>query len=126
MTLDMRGCLQDLARSYPSGMVEEQLRDVPRIASQIGLAMRRHRPEDYDLLSLADLRHSPNRLFSEVAAKSKPGGDFLLGVPNCVNLGHPGGIRFVRLLLTSATTILLGYLSPCAEAVVTNPARIHL
>ncbi len=173
MTLDMRGCLQDLARSYPSDMVEEQLRDVPRIASHIGLAMQRFRPEDYPLLSLADLgggvglfslgcaafglrhvvliddfdndvnhrcgdsvldlhrtagievvtrdviahgildipgqfdivttfdsmehwHHSPKRLFSEVAAKLKPGGVFLLGVPNCVNLRKRLTVPFGR------------------------------
>ena len=173
MTLDISVCLKDLARSYPPDMVEDQLRDVTRIASHIGLAVKRFQPVEYAQLSLADIgggvglfslgcaalglqrvvliddfdddinhrcsnsvfdlhrtagvdvvardviargildipgqfdivatfdsmehwHHSPKRLFGEVAAKLKPGGVFLLGVPNCVNLRKRLTVPFGR------------------------------
>jgi len=36
--------------------------------------------------SMEHWHHSPKRLFHAVMAKLKPGGSFILGVPNCVNL----------------------------------------
>lgn len=36
--------------------------------------------------SMEHWHHSPKRLFAEVAERLKPGGAFILGVPNCVNL----------------------------------------
>ena len=36
--------------------------------------------------SMEHWHHSPKRLFHEVAEKLNPGGAFVLGVPNCVNM----------------------------------------
>jgi len=36
--------------------------------------------------SMEHWHHSPKRLFGDVARKLKPGGIFVLGVPNCVNM----------------------------------------
>lgn len=154
--------LKNVARQYPGEMVDEQLRDVPRILFNIGIAIdaANHKPhreleicdlggglglfsvgcaaygmkrtvliDDFDDAvndrvgaSVLDLHkslgvevisrdvvesgltgiegtfdiittfdsmehwhHSPKRLFHDVVAKLKPGGVFVLGVPNCVN-----------------------------------------
>lgn len=155
--------LRTQAWRYPPLLVEGQVRDIPRIASNIAFALRRHRGADPRSLSLMDLgggvglfsvgcaalgmrrvvlvddfkdevnqttgssilelhrslgievhsrdvvaqgiddvegpfdiitsfdsmehwHHSPRALFAQVVAKLKPGGTFLLGVPNCANL----------------------------------------
>ncbi len=36
--------------------------------------------------SMEHWHHSPKKLFQDVARKLKPGGSFILGVPNCVNM----------------------------------------
>lgn len=36
--------------------------------------------------SMEHWHHSPKRLFQDIVAKLKPGGAFVLGVPNCVNM----------------------------------------
>ncbi|MFQ6537961.1 MULTISPECIES: class I SAM-dependent methyltransferase [Aphanothece] len=155
--------LRTQAWRYPPPLIEGQLRDIPRIASNIGFALRRHAGADPRNLSLMDLgggvglfsigcaalgmrrvvlvddfndevnqatgstildlhrsmgievhsrdvvtcgigdiagtfdiitsfdsmehwHHSPRALFAQVVARLKPGGTFLLGVPNCANL----------------------------------------
>jgi SAM-dependent methyltransferase len=161
--MNTEALLRAQAGRYPRPMVEGQLRDIPRIASNIGFALRRHHAVGSQNLSLMDLgggvglfsvgcaalgmrrvvlvddfndevnqatgsgildlhrsmgievhsrdvvasgiadiegpfdiitsfdsmehwHHSPKALFAQVAAKLKPGGTFLLGVPNCANL----------------------------------------
>lgn len=155
--------LRTQALSYPQPLIEAQLRDIPRIASNIAFATRRHGGDDPRSLSVMDLgggvglfsvgcaamgmrrvvlvddfndevnqatgssildlhrslgievhsrdvvargiadiqgpfdiitsfdsmehwHHSPKALFEQVVDKLKPGGSFLLGVPNCANL----------------------------------------
>lgn len=155
--------LNRVAMEYPCNMVEGQLRDVPRIAFNISLAVEAARPHPPSELAICDLgggiglfsvgcaaagfrrvvlvddfkdpvnqqtgdsiftlhrkykvevisrdvvlrgiadvakdldvvatfdsmehwHHSPQKLFKEVVAALVPGGVFLLGVPNCVNL----------------------------------------
>ena len=47
-------------------------------------------PESYDVItsfdSMEHWHHSPKQLFSQIMDVLRPGGLFLLGVPNCVNL----------------------------------------
>jgi SAM-dependent methyltransferase len=152
--------LEDIARSYPSKLIEDQLRDIPRIAFNIRLALNGADPramsicdigggvglfstgcaalgmnallvddfadpinrrvgdavfvvhkkygvrilsrnvitdgladisERFDVVTTFDSmehwHHSPKRLFRQVGDELlKPGGRFVIGVPNCVNL----------------------------------------
>lgn len=155
--------LRKVAHQYPKDMVEEQVRDIGRIAFNIGLALGAARPKSPEELEICDLggglglfsvgcaaqglkrtvlvddfndsvnhrvgasildlhrrlgvevisrdvietgiqdiegqfdiittfhsmehwHRSPKRLFHEVAGKLRPGGVFVLGVPNCVNM----------------------------------------
>ncbi len=155
--------LTTVAHQYPPGMVAEQVRDIPRNAYHIGLAVAAVMPKRHTELALCDLgggigsfsigcaaygwkrvvlvddfddsvnhkvgasildlhrkagveviardvvtsgiaditgtfdiittfdsmehwHRSPKRLFAEVVEKLNPGGVFVLGVPNCVNL----------------------------------------
>ncbi|WP_165942586.1 bifunctional 2-polyprenyl-6-hydroxyphenol methylase/3-demethylubiquinol 3-O-methyltransferase UbiG [Micromonospora sp. KC721] len=72
--------LLDLHRSVG---VKIEVRDVVR--DGLGLD-----PESTDVITTFDSmehwHHSPKRLFAEVLAALRPGGWFLLGVPNCVSL----------------------------------------
>jgi 2-polyprenyl-3-methyl-5-hydroxy-6-metoxy-1,4-benzoquinol methylase len=160
---DLLDALRTVAARYPKDMVAGQLRDIPRIAFNIGLALDAAKPKSPDEVQICDLggglglfsvgcaacglkrvvlvddfndpvnhrvgpsvldlhrslgvevisrdvieqglpdisghfdvittfdsmehwHHSPKRLFREVAEKLRPGGAFVLGVPNCVNM----------------------------------------
>jgi 2-polyprenyl-3-methyl-5-hydroxy-6-metoxy-1,4-benzoquinol methylase len=155
--------LRNVANQYPKDMVDAQVRDIPRIAFNIGIALDAAKPNRHNELELCDLgggmglfsvgcaaygmkrtvlvddfddsvyhrvgvsmfdlhrsfgveviardvvkngirdivgtfdvittfdsmehwHHSPKRLLHEVVEKLKPGGAFVLGVPNCVNM----------------------------------------
>jgi len=55
---------------------------------------------DFDAMtsfdSMEHWHHSPKRLFHEVIDKLRPGGSFVLGVPNCVNLRKRITVPFGR------------------------------
>jgi 2-polyprenyl-3-methyl-5-hydroxy-6-metoxy-1,4-benzoquinol methylase len=160
---DLLDVLTRVANQYPEDLVEEQLRDIPRIAFNIRIAVEAAKPRHHRELEICDLgggiglfsagcaaygmkrsvliddfddsvnhrvggsildlhtslgveviardvvdkgiadiegsfdiittfesmehwHHSPRRLFRQAINKLKPGGVFVLSVPNCVNL----------------------------------------
>ncbi|MGC4783720.1 class I SAM-dependent methyltransferase [Micromonospora zamorensis] len=76
-------CTDELLDLHRSVGVKIDVRDVVR--DGLGLA-----PGSVDVITTFDsMEHwhsSPKRLFAEVTTALRPGGWFLLGVPNCVNL----------------------------------------
>src|SRR5262245_43239605 len=162
-TRDLFGVLRGVATQYPRVMVDEQVRDIPRIAFNIVIALDTAQPKPHTELEVCDIgggiglfsagcaaygtkrtvliddfddsvnhrvgasaldlhkklgveviardvvekgicdvtgtfdvittfdsmehwHYSPRRLFHEVIGKLNPGGVFVVGVPNCVNL----------------------------------------
>jgi 2-polyprenyl-3-methyl-5-hydroxy-6-metoxy-1,4-benzoquinol methylase len=160
---DLSEVLASLARQYPKDLAEEQVRDIPRMVFNIGIALEAVKPKPHNELEVCDIgggiglfsvgcaaygmkrsvliddfddsvnrrvgesildlhkrngveiilrnvietgiadirgtfdiitsfdsmehwHNSPKKLFQEVMAKLKPGGVFVLAVPNCVNM----------------------------------------
>ncbi|MBW4623007.1 MAG: class I SAM-dependent methyltransferase [Cyanosarcina radialis HA8281-LM2] len=160
---DLLEVLSNVANQYPKDLANRQIRDIPRISFNIGIALEAVKPKLHKELEICDLgggiglfsvgcaaygmkrtvliddfddsvnhqfgnsildlhkslgvevirrnviengiddipgtfdvittfdsmehwHHSPKRLFHEVVKKLKPGGVFVLGVPNCVNI----------------------------------------